>query len=118
MTFGVGRMDAPNQFMEDILQKIAEALPHGSGIDSDWVGEVLKNGKLRFYNGYHCMNENGFYEGWQDFRVTINLLDKNPECDFKLEFTGNRYLAQKHMLKDYLGDTINYALEQVFKGEE
>ncbi len=115
--FGVGNMTAPNQFMKELMGKIAGELPHGSGIDANWGGELLKNGKMRFYNGYHCMNDNGMYEGWQEFCLTVNPNSENPEQDFKLEFTGGQYLARKHMLRDYLEETFNYALEQVFKEE-
>ena len=49
----------------------AQQLPHGSGIDSSWEMEN-KGSYIYFTNSYHCMNEAGYYDGWQDFRIRIN----------------------------------------------
>ena len=90
------------------------------------------------------MDENGMYNGVQDFRVRIEKSDfyrllnaaRNASVyqfepsrkrelkrldvmlgyirdEFVLQFTGGQYLAQKHMLRDYLTDTIAYSIEEM-----
>lgn len=89
-------------------------LPHGSGIDQQW--ETGTNGKnLYAFNAYHCMNDNGMYDGWARFYLVIPLKSTNLADDFKLHFEGSdsQYMNQKHMLRDYLEDTFHYALSQV-----
>ena len=49
----------------------ANQLPHGSGIDGAWEYHTTAN-YVYFNNSYHCMDENGFYDGWQDFRIRID----------------------------------------------
>jgi len=53
------------------VQDLADALPHGSGIDSDWRIVVKKNGAVYVFGSYHQMDENGMYNGWVDFTVII-----------------------------------------------
>src|ERR1039458_9134377 len=53
------------------VHKLADLLPHGSGIDSDWTIRVQRNGDVTVYGSYHAMNENGFYVGWRNFRFTV-----------------------------------------------
>jgi hypothetical protein len=54
------------------------------------------------------MNEHGYYEGYQDFTVKFSLTKSLSAFEF--QFNGNQYLAQKHMLRDYLKDTIYSAV--------
>ncbi len=44
---------------------------------------------------------------WGD--ATISIIE-----NFVIQFNGGHYLADKHMLKDYLGDTIAWALRDYF----
>ena len=97
-----------------------------------------------FRNSYHCMGESGMYEGYQDFTVRIPKIDfinfvygswfmgmslisdvteaKNMWADatlsiineFTIQFNGGHYLADKHMLKDYLDDAVAWALRDYF----
>ena len=84
--------------------KLANLLPHGSGIDGDWLIVKIGN-KLYAYNSYHIMNDYGFYVGWQDFYVVMPV---NNFSKFKLHFQGNQYLAQRYDLRGYLEDIIAY----------
>lgn len=120
----------------------ADQLPHGSGIDASWEYHTTAN-YVYFCNSYHCMDEYGGYDGWQDFRIRISkptfelLYDaigkmrnyKEPSrqamikrvdvlldiiCEeFILQFTGNRYKAEKYFLQDYLVDTIVYSIGEM-----
>ena len=87
-------------------QELKNKLPHGSGIDADWVVED-KGRYWKCSNSFHCMNDEGFYIGWQDFSVIISKKDIG---NFRLHFHGYRYLAERYMLRDYLEDVIHYCL--------
>lgn len=120
-------MNDKNERMEILV----DLLPHGSGIDCKWEVSRPKNGRfVYFHNSYHAMNENGYYEGYQDFSVVIPAVivdlflshgryiskkhaarDLQVMADtFKLEFNGDRYLSEKHYLRDYLTDEIYHSL--------
>jgi len=95
---------------EIIIQNVLETLPHGSGIDSDWgLSEKSNPNKIILYNSYHCMNENGMYDGWIDFTVTVT-----PSLihDYDIKVTGN--FSQRNYkysdIKDYLAQ-IMYEVE-------
>lgn len=102
-------------------EELPDLLPHGSGIDADWVIEGHAH-HITCRNSFHCINDCGMYEGWQDFSVII----KNgryfqngtiyKELDITIHFHGSQYLARKHMLREYLGDTIAYALTDLTWG--
>lgn len=126
-----------------VAYAFAEQLPHGSGIDHNWEMEVTGN-YVYFTNSYHCMDEYGGYDGWQDFRIRIDATAWNLFVDavekynrymnedtkqymlnranvmkdiiseqFTLQFTGNRYKAEKYFLADYLSDTISWDIHQM-----
>lgn len=127
-----GQETAVMDFMND--------LPHGSGIDCDWVC-TTKGDYVLFSNSYHCMNEWGMYDGYQDFTVKLNKhdfmryivnmgkLSVYPQSgytdkikswavvllqlladDMILEFNGGNYLARKYDLRSYLDETIYYSI--------
>lgn len=95
------------------VEDLGEALPHGSGINGDWEIEYRKN-YIIARNSYHCMDENGFYDGWQDFSVVIKKDEYKGEYqnNIRLHFHNCHYLADKYMLREYLEDTIYYCLEK------
>ena len=91
------------------VQELSEHLMktmHGSGIDSDWRLMHSKDFVI-IRNSYHCMDQNGYYDGWQDFSIQIPIA--GDVTNYKLKFHGNSYLSQKYMLRDYL--------EQIFSSE-
>jgi hypothetical protein len=53
------------------IKQFMDKLPHGSGLDSDWILEDSTEEKLVFRMGYHVMNENGYYDEWIDFTLTV-----------------------------------------------
>ena len=101
--------------------ELPEILPHGSGIDSDWVIEGHAH-HITCRNSFHCMSEDGIYEGWQDFSIILKkgiAKTKNGQevyTDANVHFHGNQYLAQKHMLREYLGDTFASELSDFIWG--
>ena len=133
-----------NMVDSEAFEAFIDALPHGSGVDYDWSGHMPANGRyVYFSNGYHVMNEAGFYVGRQDFtiRIPADIFQKMIEImdipsvhwkydkatmdkeivslrrllsdSFTLQFNNGRYLADYYMLRDYLEDTIAYALQEV-----
>ena len=61
--------------MEKLIAKyVLRNLPHGSGIDAEWK-YVIQQRCYRFENSFHVMNENGYYEGWQDFALIVPKSD-------------------------------------------
>lgn len=91
---------------EETLFKV---LPHGSGIDCDWRFERTKQ-SIRAYNSFHCMDEIGYYDGYQNFVVIFPNSDPH---NFRLQFTGNRRGERKYHLREYLEDTIYWALKEI-----
>ena len=96
------------QWVEDL----AEVLPHGSGIDADWTIEY-RGDYIIARNSYHCMDEYGFYDGWQDFSIVIEKDEYKGKYqnNIRLHFHNGHYKADKYMLRDYLEDIIYYCLE-------
>lgn len=62
-----------NMVDKEAFEAFVDALPHGSGIDYEWAGHMPKNGRyVYFSNSYHVMNDNGMYDGWQDFSIVLS----------------------------------------------
>jgi hypothetical protein len=128
IAYKLGDVGAIDDYVENV---VIPALPHGSGIDADWSFNVLKNGNVELYCSYHGMDEHGFYDGWQDFKVRLfrhtknklnqlrdgrqQVLYKVGDWDFSVHFTGYRNARNRswgYGLLDYLGETIHYALSE------
>ena len=107
------------------VEELGEVLPHGSGIDLDWQIEY-RGDYIIAINSYHCMDENGMYDGWQDFSIVIEKDEYKGEYrnNIRLHFHNGHYKADKYMLRYYLEDNIYYCLEKwqwkkgLIKGDE
>ena len=92
---------------EETLIKSLDKLPHGSGLDGQWLCDFDKSNqnKIVLMMEYHAMNNDGYYDGWIKFSVSIipDLIS-----DIKMTITGN--FGKYQDIKDYLYDTLNYAL--------
>jgi hypothetical protein len=97
-------------------EEIPDALPHGSGIDADWYIEY-KHGYIRCDNSYHCMNEDGYYDGWQDFSVILRKDNRDNGVHVTIHFHNGHYKADRYMLKEYLGDTVAEMLSDLVWGK-
>lgn len=98
---------------------LADVLPHGSGIDSDWY-ITIKGDKIIASNSYHVMC-NGYYVQWVNFKVTLKeiknkTLDSNFKVisvtlpdDRKVMLTDDDGLEYNDIssIRDYLRDSIN-----------
>ncbi len=65
------------------LYDLAEALPHGSGIDGDWHVTVKRNGDVLVRGEYHAMDTHGYYNGWRNFRFTLYRAVRNKYVSLK-----------------------------------
>lgn len=89
------------------LSILQNELPSGSGIDCGCKIDVSKSSirKVIITFDYHFLNENGFYDGWESYKLTVipTLIG------FGLKITGKN----KNMIKDYFYDTFDYELSKV-----
>lgn len=57
---------------ERLDRLVREYLPSGSGFDSGCkVKSVGINGRFIVLAPFHCMNSDGFYTGWEDYRIHV-----------------------------------------------
>ena len=94
---------------EDTIQQLIEMLPHGSGLDGTWKIDIGQSGdqKIILYMSYHAMDENGFYDGWINFMLTIK---PSLMFGFNLNIKGN--FGKYQGIKDYLYDALESAIRQ------
>lgn len=90
---------------EDVLDKLADLLPSGSGFDSGITAIRLDKGNLILETAFHHMNEHGFYIGWTSHKIKVT-----PDLitGFNLEIGGRNYRD----VKDYIGDLFNEVLNE------
>lgn len=96
-------MEWHEKHRECIEELIKDWFPHGSGIDGDH-GEFdyskCDDKKLVFYSQYHFMDENGFYDGWYDFKVVV---ESSLMFGFNVRIVIGRRM-RNHGVGEYLGD--------------
>ena len=96
---------------KDSIETITNVcLPSGPGIDSgnSFDFNKSKQNKLVINSSWHIMNQNGYYDGWIDFTVTIT-----PDLisELNIDIRGN--FGKKHQdLKSYLSDLYYSALTE------
>lgn len=100
-----------NQCLDNI-EKLEKRLPCGSGIDSGCKIDADNSGinKVIITFGYHFMNENGYYDGWTDYKLIITPA-----------FLGiNMKIAGKNRqgIKDYLYDLFDVKLNEKLSNEQ
>lgn len=92
----------------DLINK----LPHGSGIDGTTLIQTYKCRKdlIVIESSYHCMDGNGFYDGWIDFEVWIRPSFSGIDIDVKGRFSERH--GKYATTKDYLLDTFATCLDE------
>lgn len=89
------------------LDRLLQALPHGSGIDLDpEILDIKYQGDritmIAFRSDFHHMNDHGYYDGWTEHTVRVY-----PDWDgFRLVITGRN----RNDIKSYLYETWDHAL--------
>ena len=93
----------------ETLERIArDYLPSGSGIDNGTTIDLDATSfdKIVLTTSYHHMDENGYYDGWTDHKITIR-----PSF-LGLDITiGGR---NRNDIKDYLHDVFHHCLSSEF----
>jgi hypothetical protein len=98
---------------ETIERLVKEYMPSGSGFDSGTKIDLERSraGKLVFTTAFHHMDENGYYDGWTEHRITVT-----PSFDgFNLRIGGrNRRDIKEYMYQTFdecLNTDLAYAFE-------
>lgn len=93
----------------DRLDNMMEHLPHGSGLDTDWLldANASNANKLVFNTSYHHMNDGG-YTHWSDVTITVK-----PSLihGYELSIRGTDR-DTKDYLYEILGDAFGTVYEQ------
>lgn len=90
---------------ENRIDKLEKMLPSGSGIDCgckiDHKNSGIKKVVITF--DYHFMNEDGYYDGWGSFKLTVlPRLDGNID----MKISGK----DRNQVKDYFYDLFDTEL--------
>lgn len=95
---------------EDRIYKLEQLLPSGSGIDAGCKIDVEKSSsdKVIITFGYHFMNDAGYYDGWEDYKLIVKPKLWN---DFDLRIVGK----DRRFIKDYLYDLFDTELRQIME---
>jgi hypothetical protein len=99
--------------IDSLRDLVHDFLPTGSGFDGEIEVEYDEDKRLcdkyTLVVPYHCMNDDGYYDGWIEIKYTIT-----PSfSDYNMKENWQGYKGKyKETLKDYIGDTIAYALDQ------
>ena len=91
---------------DDMLARIVDMLPHGSGIDSKLDIDDSKPQRIIVRFSFHHMDENGYYDGWTDHSAIITPCLVNG---YSLKITGR----DRNQIKDYLHETFDYAISRM-----
>ena len=92
---------------ESIIHLVNGRMPHGSGIDNGITLDIEKStsNKLVFLFSYHFMDENGYYAGWEDYKLTVT---SSLAFDIEMKFTGKN----RNDIKEYFYQIFEYSLTQ------
>jgi hypothetical protein len=104
------------EMYEDDLKEIVDNyLPSGSGFDRSFRinMEKSKRDKIYFDFSYHCMNDDGYYDGWITVtgKITPSLI---YGMNLKLNWHGynGKY---KFLLDDYFYDVLDQYLNKEYE---
>jgi uncharacterized protein YukJ len=100
------------QAIENIDNIIDNYFPSGSGIDSSckYDKESSTPEKIVITFGFHFMNDNGFYDGWIDYKLIVKA-DKNMVYPYIIKIVGK----DRQDVKSYLYDIFYTVLKTEYK---
>lgn len=103
-----------DKWEESIETLVRKHMPSGSGVDSGVKFNFDKSTgeKLVFDSGFHAMDENGFYERWINFSVTVK---PSLQFGFTLNIVGN--FGRRQEIKEYLHGVFSDSLGEVVSEE-
>jgi hypothetical protein len=98
-----------NRLLDDLFEKIIDVLPHGSGIDATWKLDQLGTLPIVLcHNSYHAMDSQGFYCGWIDFTVKLNLESLDFDVEVNKDNIKSIYAEYATEWKDTDPDQLDY----------
>lgn len=98
--------------LEELFKRILDSyLLSGSGFDGRLSYDFSRTCGWIYFD-YHFLNNNGYYDGWGDFKTRF-YIGLNP-LDFRIYGMGQQthYLSRKHDIRGYLDDTFAYAIQE------
>ena len=112
-------------FNSDRIEFLEGLLPSGSGIDSGMRIDFEKSKTLKGENypsrivligSFHYMDENGFYDGWFDFQMTIKpCLVHGFGMDVTFKGDNSTPLSKREigdLFGDYLYEIVEWELKR------
>ena len=93
---------------DDKIEEYEKSLPSGSGIDAGTRIDLAKSTKEKLYLnfGYHFMNEAGYYDGWEDYKVIIT---PSLRFGYNMRFVGK----DRDGIKEYFYQVFDSALTEM-----
>lgn len=90
---------------EKLIQMINKYMPHGGGFDAGITIDLKRSRPdfLVFHFSFHYMNEDGYYDGWYDYTLTVK---PSLVTTFELYLNG----VNHNGIKEYFYDTFDAAL--------
>lgn len=86
------------------LDQLVNLLPSGSGVDCGTKLVSASASKIVLECGFHHMDENGFYDGWTEHRITVR-----PTFDsLDIHISGR----SRNDIKEYLHEVYALALSE------
>ena len=92
-----------------LIRELQSKLPSGSGIDSGCKIDIEKSqvNRVVITFGYHFMNDNGYYDGWGDYKLIVT-----PEFDsINFKIIG----SDRKGIKEYLYDLFDSVLTEIIE---
>jgi hypothetical protein len=88
------------EYLENYL---LNKLSHGSGINGKWQYDYTKSNanKIILRNTYDAMNENGFYDKYINFTVTVS-----PSLAFEIDLSITGNFGKYQDIKEYLHEIL------------
>ncbi len=80
------------------VHAVSKALPHGSGLDTDWHITVRRNGDLALATELHTMDKHGCYSGWRTVRASV----KRVRAEVRHQLGSGGY----YQVTNRLGDIV------------
>jgi len=90
------------------IRRLVHSLPHGSGIDGKTELDFSRSKpeKLVISGSFHSMDENGYYDGWTDFTVTVT-----PSLAYGINVKVSGAFPRRYSdTRDYLEEVFSEAL--------
>jgi hypothetical protein len=90
----------------DQIKEMMDQFPSGSGFDNGTHIDLDASGddKLVFNTSFHHMDENGMYDGWTEYTVTIT---PSLGLDYRIKVSGR----DRNDIKEYIADSFALALD-------